>query len=58
MPVTILLKALGNSAEFILNYFYNIDKVIIEDKKFILLLTILLSVRNAPEDIKDPGSSK
>ena len=33
MPVTILLKALGNSTEFILNYFYSIDKVIIEDKK-------------------------
>jgi len=58
MPVTILLKALGNSAEFILNYFYNIDKVIIEDKKIYFAVDDSLVGQKAPEDIKDPGSSE
>jgi DNA-directed RNA polymerase subunit beta len=36
MPVTILLKAMGNSTEFILNYFYSIEKITLEGEKFIL----------------------
>ncbi len=31
MPVTILLKAMGNSTQFILNYFYNIEQILLED---------------------------
>ncbi len=30
MPVTILLKAMGNSIEFLLNYFYSVERVHLE----------------------------
>ena len=30
MPVTILLKAMGNSTQFILNYFYSIEQIFLE----------------------------
>ena len=30
MPVTILLKAMGSSTQFILNYFYNVESVLLE----------------------------
>jgi DNA-directed RNA polymerase subunit beta len=33
MPVTILFKGMGNSTDFLLKYFYNIEKVFIEDNK-------------------------
>ena len=58
MPVTILLKALGNSTEFILNYFYSIDKVIIEGKKIYFAVDDSLVGQKAPEDIKDPKSAE
>jgi len=58
MPVTILLKALGNSTEFILNYFYNVNTVIIEDKKIYLAVNDALVNRKVPEDLKDPKTSE
>ncbi|MCX5835568.1 MAG: DNA-directed RNA polymerase subunit beta, partial [Deltaproteobacteria bacterium] len=54
MPVTILLKAIGNSNEFLLNYFYNIEKVFLEGKKFHMIVDESLIGEKAPEDIKDP----
>jgi len=54
MPVTILLKAMGNSNEFLLNYFYNIEKVFLEGKKFHMIVDESLIGEKAPEDIKDP----
>jgi DNA-directed RNA polymerase subunit beta len=53
MPVTILLKALGNSTEFILNYFYNVNTVIFENKKVYLAVNDALMGQHAPEDVKD-----
>jgi len=52
MPVTILLKAMGNTAEDILNYFYDVEKVKIEDKKLLLSLNEAVLGEKAPEDIK------
>jgi DNA-directed RNA polymerase subunit beta len=54
MPVTILLKAMRNSDEFLLNYFYNIEKVFLEGKKFYMVVDESLIGEKAPEDIKDP----
>ena len=58
MPVTILLKAMGNSTEFILNYFYNIEKITIEGEKIYFAVDESLSGQKAPEDIKDPKSDE
>ena len=58
MPVTILLKAMGNSTEFILNYFYNIEKVTIEGEKLYFAIDDSLVGQKAPEDIKDPKSDE
>lgn len=58
MPVTILLKAMGNSTEFILNYFYNIEKITIEGEKLYFAVDESLAGQKAPEDIKDPGTSE
>ncbi len=57
MPVTILLKAMGNSTEFILNYFYNIEKITIEGEKLYFAVNDSLVGQKAPEDIKDPKSA-
>ena len=56
MPVTILLKAMGNSTEFILNYFYNIEKITIEGERIYFTVDESLAGQKAPEDIKDPKS--
>jgi DNA-directed RNA polymerase subunit beta len=48
MPVTILLKAMGNSNEFLLNYFYNIEKVFLEGKKFHMIVDESLIGEKAP----------
>ncbi|MFZ1035692.1 MAG: DNA-directed RNA polymerase subunit beta, partial [Smithella sp.] len=58
MPVTILLKALGKSTEFILNYFYSVNTVIIENKKVYFTVDDSLVGQKAPEDIKDPKNAE
>jgi DNA-directed RNA polymerase subunit beta len=58
MPVTILLKAMGNSTEFILNYFYNIEKITLEGEKIYFAVDESLTGQKAPEDIKDPKSDE
>ena len=58
MPITILLKAMGNSTEFILNYFYSIEKVTIEGEKLYFTADDTLAGQKAPEDIKDPKSGE
>ena len=51
MPVTILLKAMGNSTEYILNYFYNIEKVLLEEGRTYLAVNESLIGEKAPLDI-------
>ena len=58
MPVTILLKAMGNSTEYILNYFYSIEEITIEGEKLFFAVNDSLIGQKAPEDIKDPKSSE
>ncbi|NLN38450.1 MAG: DNA-directed RNA polymerase subunit beta [Smithella sp.] len=58
MPVTTLLKAMGNSTEFILNYFYNIDKITLEGEKTYFSVDDSLAGQKAPEDIKDPKTGE
>jgi DNA-directed RNA polymerase subunit beta len=58
MPVTILLKAMNNSTEFILNYFYNIEKITIEGEKIYFAVDDSLSGQKAPEDIRDPKNAE
>lgn len=58
MPVTILLKAMGNSTESILNYFYIAEKITIEGEKLYFTINESLVDRKAPADIKDPRSDE
>jgi DNA-directed RNA polymerase subunit beta len=58
MPVTILFKAMGDSTEFLLRYFYNIEKVFIDDNKIYMVVEESLIGEKAPEDIKDPGTGE
>jgi len=58
MPVTILFKAMGDSTEFLLSYFYNIEKVFIDDNKIYMVMEESLIGEKAPEDIKDPGTGE
>ncbi|MGB4549137.1 MAG: DNA-directed RNA polymerase subunit beta [Syntrophales bacterium] len=51
MPVTILLKAMGNNSEDILNYFYRIEKIFLEDRKAHVQIDDFLLNEKAPEDI-------
>jgi DNA-directed RNA polymerase subunit beta len=65
MPVTILLKAMGNSTQFILNYFYNIEQILLDDGRFYMAVNDSLVGDKAPEtavekddrfrDYADPG---
>jgi len=56
MPVTILLKAMGNLTEFILNYFYSIQRVFQgKDGQFHMAVYESLIGEKAPEDIKAPS---
>ena len=48
MPVTILLKAMGNTTEDILNYFYDIEKITIEDGKVLPRRGPLLGTKSPP----------
>jgi DNA-directed RNA polymerase subunit beta len=58
MPVTILLKAMGNSTEFILNYFYKIEKITIEGEKLYFAVDDSLVGQKAQEDINDLNSAE
>ncbi|MCE5264672.1 MAG: DNA-directed RNA polymerase subunit beta [Deltaproteobacteria bacterium] len=51
MPVTILLKAMGNSTQFILNYFYNIGQVLLKDDRCYMAVNDSLVGEKAPEDV-------
>src|SRR3972149_6146405 len=51
MPVTILLKAMGNSTEQILNYFYNIEHIYFEDGRFYIAVDDSLVGMKVPKDI-------
>ena len=52
MPVTILLKAMGNSTQFILNYFYSIEQVLLKDGRFYMAVNDSLVGEKAPEDVQ------
>ncbi len=58
MPVTILLKALGKSTEFILNYFYSVNTVMVDNKKIYFAVNDSLVGQKAPEDVKDPKNAE
>ncbi len=60
MPITILLKAMGKdiSTEFILNYFYNIEKVTLDGEKLSFSVDESLTGQKSPDDIKDPESGE
>ncbi len=58
MPVTILLKAIGNSNEEILNYFYNIERVFFEGEQLFLAIDDSLVGRKVSEDITVPGTKE
>ena len=54
-PATILLKALGYSVEDLLNYFYDMDRVIYEDEKFYRYIDVdKIAGQKALSDIADP----
>ena len=58
MPVTILLKAMGNTSEQVLNYFYNIEELTLEGDKLFLAVNSALDGEKAPEDVKDSASGE
>ena len=58
MPVTILLKAMGNSTEFILNYFYSIETIFLDKDQFFMAVDGSLMGEKAPDDIKDLKSGE
>ncbi len=53
MPVTILFKGMGNSTDFLLKYFYNIERVFIEDSKLHMVVDESLIGGKALEDVKE-----
>ena len=58
-PVTILLKALGYNVEQLLEYFYDLDKVIVKNNKFYRNIDIeRMSGQRALVDIVDPKSGE
>ena len=58
MPVTILLKAMGNTPEQLLNYFYDIETVTLDGDKLFIAADNALNGEKAPEDIKDSASGE
>ncbi|MDD5711864.1 MAG: DNA-directed RNA polymerase subunit beta [Smithellaceae bacterium] len=56
MPVTILLKAMGNPTEDLLNYFYGVQKVFIESSGLYMAVGDSLIGEKAPEDIREAKS--
>lgn len=58
-PVTILLKALGFNVEQLLEYFYDLDKVIVKKGKFLREIDIdRMAGQRALVDIVDPKTSE
>jgi DNA-directed RNA polymerase subunit beta len=58
-PVTILLRALGFSAEDLLNFFYRTEKVLFKEDKILKNVDFdLLANKRATEDIRHPHSGE
>ncbi|MBE9546791.1 MAG: DNA-directed RNA polymerase subunit beta [Proteobacteria bacterium] len=53
MPVTILLKAMGNDTSDLLSYFYDVEKMFLEDGRVYMSVDNFLVGEKAPGDIKD-----
>jgi len=53
MPITILLKAMGNTTTSLLNYFYDVETVLLEGQKVIIQVNDALIGKKAPRDIRD-----
>ncbi len=58
MPVTILLKAMGNSTEALLKYFYNVERIMLEEKGIFMAVDEALIGGKISEDIKDPKTGE
>ncbi|MGD0276450.1 MAG: DNA-directed RNA polymerase subunit beta, partial [Syntrophales bacterium] len=58
MPVTILLKAMGNATADLLNYFYQIEHVYLGSKGLYLNVDDTLVGAKVPDDIKFPGTGE
>jgi DNA-directed RNA polymerase subunit beta len=58
-PVTILLRALGYSAEDLLSFFYRTEKVVFKEDKVLKTLDFdLLANKRATEDMRHPASGE
>ncbi|MBU1183664.1 MAG: DNA-directed RNA polymerase subunit beta [Proteobacteria bacterium] len=55
MPVTILLKAMGNSTPFILSYFYDIEQILLDDDRLYISVSDSLIGEKAPADVVTKG---
>ncbi len=55
MPVTILLKAMGNSTQFILSYFYDTEQILLDDDRLYISVTDSLIGEKAPADVVTKG---
>ena len=55
MPVTILLKAMGNSTQFILSYFYDIEQILLDDDRLYISVNDSLIGEKAPADVVTKG---
>ncbi|MEA2013972.1 MAG: DNA-directed RNA polymerase subunit beta [Thermodesulfobacteriota bacterium] len=53
MPVTLLLKAMGYTPEELMEHFYDIEKVVLNDDKVLLKVEDSLIGERVPEDVKD-----
>jgi len=58
MPVTVLLKAMGYSAEDLVRHFYNIEKVVLSSNRVSLIVDDSLVGERVTEDIKDAKSGE
>jgi DNA-directed RNA polymerase subunit beta len=59
LPVTILLRALGYSAEELLHYFYHCEKIQLKEEKIFKSVDFdLLANKRATEDMKHPQSGE
>jgi DNA-directed RNA polymerase subunit beta len=55
MPVTILLKAMGNSTQFILSYFYDIEQILLDNDRLYISVNDSLIGEKAPADVVTKG---